>query len=177
MTSSDPKSDTPRALKCDLAAEVLGSSGGLRLRASGGSMLPVVWPGDTLVIVPADTHTVAEGDLVLFRRAHQFFAHRVVRSQNAGDSTAGDSTILTRGDALPHPDSPVPAKDVLGKVSFIVRDGRLIEARRSLTFQQRAVARLMRRSRVAARLVAGVHGMLKGSERQNRQDRAVPCQS
>src|SRR5579863_3621740 len=172
MTSAAPKSDSPRALKCDLAAEVLGSSGTLRLRAAGRSMLPVVWPGDTLLIVPTAAGAVAEGDVVLFRRAHQFFAHRVMRAENAGDST-----ILTRGDALPYPDPPVTAKDLLGKVSFIVRDGRLIEVGRNLSFPQRTVARVMRRSRIAARLVTGVHGMLRGSRHQNPLDRAVPCQS
>ena len=29
-------------------------------------MLPTVWPGDTLVIEPANSIRVAEGDIVLF---------------------------------------------------------------------------------------------------------------
>ena len=38
------------AVKCELAAEVLRSSGELRLRVTGSSMLPAVWPGDELTI-------------------------------------------------------------------------------------------------------------------------------
>ena len=36
--------------KCSLAAEVLQSSGHLKLRATGASMLPTLWPGDLLTI-------------------------------------------------------------------------------------------------------------------------------
>ena len=37
-------------LKCELAAEVLRSFGTLRFAATGWSMLPSVWPGETLVV-------------------------------------------------------------------------------------------------------------------------------
>ena len=38
------------AVKCELAAEVLRSSGRLRLQVTGWSMLPSIWPGDTLTV-------------------------------------------------------------------------------------------------------------------------------
>ena len=39
-----------KTLKCELAAEVLRSFGTLRFAATGWSMLPSVWPGETLVV-------------------------------------------------------------------------------------------------------------------------------
>ena len=75
------------ALKCELAGEVLRSSGTLRLRAMGWSMLPTVWPGDTLVIERIHSDAVSEGDIVLFGRDRRVFAHRVVaKSGIAGDA-------------------------------------------------------------------------------------------
>jgi len=47
MSASSFLAET-HALKCELAGEVLRSSGRLRLKVSGSSMLPVIRPGDTL---------------------------------------------------------------------------------------------------------------------------------
>jgi signal peptidase I len=143
------------SVKCELAGEVLRSSGTLCLRVTGWSMLPSVWPGDTLVVESATSETVADGDIVLFGRDRRLFAHRVV-SQSKKQKA---SKILTRGDAMPQPDPPVAEDELLGKVSYIVRDGKCIEPSRSLRFSERAVAALVRRSQVAARVVVGVHGM------------------
>ena len=150
--------DDAHALKCELAAESLRSSGTLRLQVTGWSMLPAVWPGDTLVVESVSSNAVAEGDIVLFSRDRRLFAHRVV----AQDSAPGDR-ILTQGDAMPVPDSPVSDKELLGKVSFIVRNGKRIEPSRSLRISERAVAALVRSSEIAARVVVGVHGMRQAS--------------
>jgi len=51
MTKAVTACSTAReTLGCELAAEVLRSSGRLRLRATGTSMLPAVWPGDVLSV-------------------------------------------------------------------------------------------------------------------------------
>lgn len=174
--------DEAHAVKCDLAVDVLRSSGRLRLRVTGSSMLPSVWPGDTLMIDRADVNAISEGDLVLYRRNRRFFVHRVVSL-----NSAADSVILTRGDSMPQADPPVPCHDVMGRVSHIVRDGRLIEPQKNLGLPQRAVAHLVRRSEIAARMVTGVNSALRTSRRQksrnsnsqipNSNDRVVPCQS
>jgi hypothetical protein len=155
------------ALRCELAAEVLRASGSLRLRVTGWSMLPTVWPGDTLVIEQACGDQVFEGDIVLFSSGRRFVAHRVLA---IGDdpgvlrvqtSTIQASTIQTQGDAVRRPDAPLAAGDVLGKVSFILREGKLIEPSRRLCFSDRAVAAGFRCSSFAARVVVRVHGMLQ----------------
>lgn len=154
--------DDAHALKCELAGEVLRSSGTLRLQVNGWSMLPSVWPGDTLVVERANSSAVSKGDIVLFGRNQRLFAHRVVAKR----SHEGDLRVVTRGDAMPTPDLPVSEDELLGKVSLIVRDGRCIEPSRSLGFSERAVAAFVRSSEIAARVVVGVHGMRQTSQNQ-----------
>jgi len=142
------------AAKCELAGEVLRSSGRLRLGVTGWSMLPSVRPGDTLVIESADEGAVSEGDIVLFMRERRLCVHRVVKKNRALAGT----TILTRGDAMQRPDPPVSDCDLLGKVTSIVRNGKHIEPQ-TPRLAQRAVSALVRNSEFAARVVVGVHGM------------------
>ena len=65
MTHDPPLEST---LKCELAAEVLRSFGTLRFAATGWSMLPSVWPGETLVVERVQPDQVHIGDLVLVGR-------------------------------------------------------------------------------------------------------------
>jgi signal peptidase I len=159
--------DNLDALKCELASETLRSSGKLRLRVTGWSMLPTVWPGDTLLLDRVSSEHVSEGDVVLFGRDRRLFAHRVV-AKGAVDRTQ----TITQGDGMPQPDLPVSDSELLGKVSFIIRNGRSIEPSKTLRISERAVAALVRRSESAARVVVGVHNLRHSSE-----DRVSPCQS
>jgi|SRR5580658_378850 signal peptidase I len=148
------------ALKCELADEVLRSSGRLRLRVTGWSMLPVIFPGDTLLIERANGESVGKGDIVLFHRDRRMFVHRV----SAKSGSARDLQIVTQGDAMPDPDPPVSGSQLLGKVSFVVRDGRCLEPAKSPKFPVRAVAAMVRRSSSVARVVVGVHKMGQGPQ-------------
>ena len=38
------------ALGCELVAEVVRSFGEVRLKVTGGSMLPAIWPGDVITV-------------------------------------------------------------------------------------------------------------------------------
>jgi signal peptidase len=147
------------ALKCELAGEVLHSSGTLRLQVTGWSMLPAVMPGDTLVIDRVSSDAVSEGDIVLFGRDRRFFVHRVITK---GQSQTAE--LVTRGDAMRTPDPPVPESDLLGRVSFIVRNGKCLKPRQSPRFPERAVAALVQRSTFAARVIVGVHGLRQTSQ-------------
>jgi hypothetical protein len=83
----------------------------------------------------------------------------------------------------------VPSRDLLGRVAYIVRDGKLIEPKKSLGLPQRAIATLVQRSEIAARVAIGLNGMVQNSRRQNSNpistknsnqipnQRVVPCQS
>jgi signal peptidase I len=164
MNRPAPFMGDAHSLKCELAAEVLRSSGGLRLRVTGHSMLPTVWPGDTLVIEPANSSDVAEGDIVLFSNSERLVAHRLVASR-----CGAENSIETQGDAVGRPDSPLARGQLLGKVSFILRNGKSIAPNRTLGPSQRAAAGLFRRSNLAARIVVGVHGLCRSSSIQSSQ--------
>ena len=188
MSSSAPWLAESHALKCELAGEVLRSSGRLRLQVTGWSMLPTIVPGDVLVIDRARADEISEGDIVLFRRDRRFVVHRVVTNT----AEHADGTIVTQGDAMVSPDLPVSDGALMGKVSMILRNGRGIEPRKSLRVSERAVAALARHSEVAARVVVGIHGWGQTSRTQTSQtqtprpqtatipisdDRAVPCRN
>jgi signal peptidase I len=123
-------------------------------------MLPTIWPGDTLLVESAPANEVSVGDIVLFGRDRRLFAHRVV----AKDCCNG-SQLVTRGDAMQVPDPVVEESELLGKVSYIVQNGKCIRPRRGLRSAERALATLMQRSEFAARVAVGVHGWLRESIR------------
>src|SRR2546425_8571851 len=98
-------------VKCQLAADVLRSHGGVRLRVTGTSMLPSVRPGDLLCVRHPDAVEAEAGDIVLFSREGRLFAHRVVRKVRS----RGECYWITRGDSLPQDDPPVSREELLGR--------------------------------------------------------------
>ncbi|HWJ48915.1 MAG TPA: S24 family peptidase [Candidatus Udaeobacter sp.] len=159
MTSSSLLRAGTHAVARELAEEVLRRSGSLVLPASGRSMVPAIWPGDSLVVEPATSSSVAPGDIVLFSNAYRFVAHRVIEKPDDADR----ARVLTRGDAMATVDAPIRSGEILGKVSFIVRNGRCFEPEKSLRRSERALATLLRRSQTAARVIVGVHGLSRAS--------------
>lgn len=156
------------ALRCELAGEVLSSSGTMRLRATGWSMLPTIVQGDVLVFAPTNRDELSEGDIVLFGRNERLFAHRVL-SISRGHR---DGHILTQGDALPTPDLPVADSELIGRVSRIERNGRQIKPVRALGFSDGAIAAVLRRSRSVVRVVFKILRM-----RQSLKESGFACQS
>jgi signal peptidase len=152
MTGSLRPIEGSHTLRCELASEVLRSSGTLRLQVNGWSMLPSVLPGDTLTVKSVTSEEICEGDIVLFGRDCRLFVHRVAKK-------SGHGSIITRGDAMPHADPPVSEGELLGRVSFVVRNGKLIEPSRHPRLAGRAVAAMARRSKIAARVIVGLHGL------------------
>jgi signal peptidase len=57
--------DLGAELKIGLAAEVLRSSGELRLRVTGTSMLPAIWPGEVLLIRRDGAAQAGPGDRLM----------------------------------------------------------------------------------------------------------------
>jgi signal peptidase I len=128
------------------------------LKVGGWSMLPSVFPGDTLVIESSESNEAVEGDIILFSRDRRLFAHRVVKRAN--DSGPG---LVTRGDAMPVADAVVRENEMLGRVVLIQRNGKSITPRKRMRFAARAVAALVRNSDMAARVVVGVYGLRQTS--------------
>ena len=148
-------SDAGSTLKCELAAEVLRRFGTLRFAATGWSMLPSVWPGETLVVERVSQDQVRIGDLVLVGREGRLCAHRVV--DRVGD--AESHQWITQGDALPVPDRPVAGNELLGKVTYLIRGGKLMTVPSELGVIDNVIAKVVRRSVPAARSLVYLNGM------------------
>lgn len=125
--------------KHSLATQVLRSWGTLQLRVQGVSMLPTLWPGDLLTLQSQDYEQTEAGDLVLYVRGGRFFVHRTVRKTATEDETF----LITRGDCMAEDDPPVPAADLLGRVTRIERRGLLLEPGWKLSFTRRIFAGLL----------------------------------
>jgi hypothetical protein len=137
---------TIEAAKLEIAADTLRSFGELRFRALGGSMLPSIYPGDTLLVHRETIECFASGDVALFSRDGRFFAHRVVDRFGEG----GKIRLVTRGDALPASDSPITHREVLGRVHALLRGDLLLELKPCLTFLPSILARGAMRSQLIA---------------------------
>jgi len=124
------------APQLSLAAEILASGGTVRLRAFGNSMLPTLWPGDIVTIEGASRRPPVPGDIVLVLHNQRPLLHRVKKRRDCD----GRLQWITRGDAVPQSDPPVADSELLGRVSLIQRNRRIIVPRRQLSVSDRALA-------------------------------------
>jgi signal peptidase I len=132
-----------RAAWRELVFDVARSSGEVRLKVSGASMLPVAWPGDVVTVRRCELADLHPGQIVLFGQKEKLTVHRVTH-------VAGDY-LIARGDSLPCCDPPVSASEIVGQVMSIVRNGRLIPPDPS--FWQRIVASILRHSGPCRRIL------------------------
>ena len=139
--------------KCSLAAELLGGFGELRLRATGTSMLPALWPGDLITIIAEEFDRVSPGNIILYARDNRFFIHRVMKTA----VNNGAHTLITRGDALPENDLPVHASEFLGKVVRIHRLGRQVSLCQSRSVWRRVLPAVVAHSDIMRRLLLRLH--------------------
>src|SRR5713226_7834674 len=120
-------------LKCELAADVSRRFGVLRLRVTGFSMLPSIWPGDIACVSRVDAYR--PGDVVLFSRKGRLFIHRVVEMSGGA--------VVTRGDSMLDADPPVAVSDVLGRVESIERRGSSIAVLREVSWGRRVAGAVL----------------------------------
>lgn len=128
---------------CDLASDVAGSAGEVKLKLMGTSMLPSIWPGDVVTVRRCQVADLRPGEIVLYRGAGALTAHRLI-------SVTPDNLIL-RGDSLEHCDPPVRNDQVVGRVFSICRNGRLVSVEQN--FWQRMVSCAVRRSGLCSRVM------------------------
>jgi hypothetical protein len=107
-------------------------------------MVPALWPGESVSVAPASIDEIEAGRIVVFARNHQFVVHRVVRRS----ACAADPFLVTRGDAVADHDLPVGPGELLGVVTAIHHRERKRPVPRRPAPMGRAVAVLVRRSRV-----------------------------
>jgi len=149
------------AVKCDLASEVLRSFGGVRFAATGWSMLPTLWPGDTLVVERAGRDEIQVGEVVLVGRDGRLCAHRVVRRPEGAANSCLSSYWMTQGDAMSAPDRPVADSELLGRVRYVIRAGKCIAVPAKLSAVKSAISQVVRRSVPAARGLVLLHNFFQ----------------
>jgi signal peptidase I len=125
--------------KCKLVAEALRSWGVLKLRATGVSMLPTLWPGDLLTVQSHQPEHAEPGEFVLYMRGGRFFIHRIVRKSLAGNQTF----LITRGDCMAENDPPVRSGELLGKITEVQRAGSVFSPARELSPFRRLLAYML----------------------------------
>ena len=136
-------------LGCELVADALRADHSVRIRVTGTSMLPAIWPG--AIIQVARVSEASIGDVLLFRRGGRLFAHRAVDRRNG--------LLVTRGDSIRDCDPPVSSDQLLGRVAAII-DGNGIERPvGSASIMQRALALLIRHSEFVYRLTIKSHNL------------------
>lgn len=121
-----------------LVVDVLNRFGEVRMRVTGSSMLPSIWPGDVLTIRRRLLNETRTGDIAVFTRHDRLFAHRVV-------GRAGRH-LLTQGDTVPLQDAPVSETELLGVVLSVTRRGKSARLPADRSRAGRLVAGLVRRS-------------------------------
>jgi len=146
---------SPQAHRSRLAlfGDVLHRFGQAKIRVTGSSMLPAVWPGDELVVRRRSVSEARTGEIAVFTREDRLFAHRVIAHDGG--------RLVTRGDAVPSPDPPVSDGELLGVVVSVSRDGMPVQppaAHRSVSARLAAalVCRSPRASAILQRLRAWI---------------------
>ena len=104
-----------RRLPTELIADLLTRGHSVRFQARGDSMHPIIRDEDYLHIVPHDGSPITRGDVVLTLSERGLTVHRVV-------DIDGD-VIITRGDNAAAPDPSLHSSRILGRVSYVERDG------------------------------------------------------
>ncbi|HMH12541.1 MAG TPA: S26 family signal peptidase [Edaphobacter sp.] len=130
------------ALGRELVVDVARSFGEVRLKVSGASMIPAVWPGDVITVRRRDFAELQPGQIVLYRQEEKLVAHRIA-------CVRGDR-LTTRGDSLCYDDPPIRESDIVGQVVCLLRNGRRVHLKQS--FWQRVNSSLLRRSDFCIRM-------------------------
>jgi signal peptidase I len=143
-----PTVESAHAAACELAEEVIRKFGAVRLRVQGTSMTPAIRPGDTISIQRTNPREIAPGEIIMFSRDGQMFAHRVIKRIHAENGMQ----FLTQGDRMQHPDPAVRAEEFLGRVVLIERGKRRIAPSSRISAAGRTLGGILRNSEKATAL-------------------------
>jgi len=120
----------------EVIIDLLQRGHAVEFRVRGDSMHPVIREDDSVHVEPS--RDIRRGDVVLTLANRGLTAHRVIERRG--------ETVVTRGDNTPEADAPVPLAQVLGKVTWVEREGERRHVEREYVF-----VRWLRRLRRAAR--------------------------
>ena len=96
----------------------------IRFQAHGVSMKPLVRDGDMLFVEPLCQEPIRLGEVVLCRtNNNRVIVHRVVQRHGRKDK----KTYLVQGDQVRQPDGWLEKGQILGRLTTVERDGRVID--------------------------------------------------
>lgn len=145
MTVTAAPGSATQAVGAALVVETLSRAGQVRLRATGGSMVPAIAAGDLLTFRQVSAAALQPGCVVLVHHDGRLLIHRL--------RCCAQGMAITRGDALREDDPPVPLAHVLGVLVGQHRGHRpLPVGGRHWLRRQRLVRGLVQRFDVAHRL-------------------------
>jgi len=134
------------AICCELVEDVARTTGEVRLRVTGASMLPAIWPGDVLTVKNCADSDLQPGNIVLYRRDGRVTAHRI--------ESLSPGRVNTKGDSQVNADPPIAQSEIVGLVVSISRNGRTILP--AQTQGQRFASSLLSRSDFLMRVTLGL---------------------
>jgi hypothetical protein len=104
-----------------LLREIMANGNCLRGKSLGRSMLPLVHSDDHVFIEYKGIDNLNIGDVVFFRNQFgSYVIHRLIKKQ-------GSAAIITRGDNVPRFDFPVPAENIIGRITQIESRGKRLK--------------------------------------------------
>lgn len=99
----------------EVISDLLARGHAVRFLARGDSMHPIIRSNEYLHVEPIGASEVTEGEVVLTLSDRGLTAHRVIARDG--------ETIVTRGDNAAAPDGALDASRILGRVTYVERDG------------------------------------------------------
>jgi len=110
----------PGTAVIELLRAVHEKGAALRFKAAGSSMTPAICNNDVITISPLEEIPPFVGEVVAFHhpRTDRLLIHRVVRKKQG--------TFNIRGDSLRYTDSHIPRVNILGVVTAVERQGRVL---------------------------------------------------
>lgn len=106
----------------EIGSVLLESSFGLRLRVGGFSMYPFLKDGDIALIEKCSLDALKPGDVVVFKRAGKWIAHRLLKKIKLN----GKTTLLAKGDSCLKTDPAVSGEMFAGRIVSAERKGKTI---------------------------------------------------
>jgi len=104
----------------DFLQAVLARGASFRFQARGASMHPFIQDGDVITVSPLRGARLHPGDVVAFCHLDtgRLAVHRILKNIAQG--------FLLQGDNSPEEDGLIPSAGILGRVTKVERNGRLI---------------------------------------------------
>ncbi|WP_261302592.1 signal peptidase I [Paenibacillus andongensis] len=107
-----------------MVSHVMEKRGWIELPAEGTSMYPFIKKGDICRFVLAEAGNLRKGDIILFRTSHgSLVAHRFCRTLTRNLQLH----FLCKGDTNLAHDEVIRMDQMIGKMSWIERNGRIIK--------------------------------------------------